>query len=113
MVGQLWDNGGTMVGQWWDNGGTMRRIFVHLYSVRTVFVPPFGGTMVGQWWDNGGTMVGQWWDNGGTMVGQWWDNGGQIRAIVCTPWWNNSAHFVHGRHLVGQWREIDGFGACA
>jgi len=79
-VGQWWDNGGTMVGQWWDNGGTMRRIFVRLYSVRTVFAPPFGGTMVGQWWDNGGTMVGQWWDNGGTMVGQWWDNGGQIRA---------------------------------
>jgi 1-acyl-sn-glycerol-3-phosphate acyltransferase len=23
MVGQWWDNGGTMVGQWWDNGGTM------------------------------------------------------------------------------------------
>ena len=31
MMGQLWENGGTMVGQWRDNGGTM----------------------AGQWWDNG------------------------------------------------------------
>ena len=66
MVGQWWDNGGTMVGQWWDNGGTMvgqwseiDMIFIVMYHHLHHHLV---GTMVGQWLDNGGTMVGQWWD---------------------------------------------------
>jgi hypothetical protein len=55
MVGQWWDNGGTMVGQSSDFSDNVivrtHRLHHHL---------------VGQWWDNGGTMVEPWWDHGKT-----------------------------------------------